>query len=55
MNDVVAHYMRYVLDVTKGKVYGKGGAAEMLGINASTLRARMRNLGISFGRDRKKL
>src|SRR5512135_276047 len=50
MNDVMARHIKYVLDLTKGKVHGKGGAAEVLGVNASTLRARMRNLGIAFGR-----
>jgi DNA-binding NtrC family response regulator len=53
MDDVMARHIKYVLDLTNGKVHGKGGAAEVLGINASTLRARMRNLGISFGRERK--
>ncbi len=33
-----------------GKVNGPGGAAELLGMNPSTLRNRMRRLGISFGR-----
>jgi transcriptional regulator with GAF, ATPase, and Fis domain len=50
MDDVNARHIKYVLALTKGKVHGKGGAAEVLGINASTLRARMRNIGISFGR-----
>jgi transcriptional regulator with GAF, ATPase, and Fis domain len=50
LDDAMARHIKYVLDLTKGKVHGKGGAAEVLGINASTLRARMRNLGISFGR-----
>jgi transcriptional regulator with GAF, ATPase, and Fis domain len=50
LDDAMARHIKYVLDFTKGKVHGKGGAAEVLGINASTLRARMRNLGISFGR-----
>jgi transcriptional regulator with GAF, ATPase, and Fis domain len=54
MDDIMARHIKYVLDLTKGKVHGKGGAAEVLGINASTLRARMRNLGISFGRGRKR-
>ena len=52
MEDAMARHIKYVLDLTKGKVHGKGGAAEVLGINPSTLRARMRNLGISFGRGR---
>ncbi len=53
MDDVMARHIKYVLELTKGKVHGKGGAAEVLGINASTLRARMKNLGISFGRGRR--
>jgi transcriptional regulator with PAS, ATPase and Fis domain len=53
MDDVIARHIKYVLDLTKGKIHGKGGAAEVLGVNASTLRARMRNLGISFGRGRR--
>ena len=35
-----------VLDQSKWKISGKNGAAEMLGLNRSTLRARMRKLGI---------
>jgi len=54
IDDVMARHIKYVLDFTKGKVHGKGGAAEVLGINASTLRARMRNLGVSFGRGRRR-
>ncbi len=54
MEDAMARHIKYVLDLTKGKVHGKGGAAEVLGINPSTLRARMRNLGISFGRGRRR-
>jgi PAS domain S-box-containing protein len=39
------HIVR-VLEQTHWKVSGKGGAAEILGLNRSTLRARMRKLGI---------
>jgi len=53
IDDVMARHIRYVLDLTKGKIHGTGGAAEVLGVNASTLRARMKNLGISFGRGRR--
>ena len=35
-----------ILDETRWKVAGKNGAAEILGLNPSTLRARMRKLGI---------
>ncbi len=36
-----------VLGMTDGKVSGKGGAAELLGLNAQTLFSKMRKLGIS--------
>jgi chemotaxis protein methyltransferase CheR len=39
------HIVR-VLEQTQWKVSGKNGAAEILGLNRSTLRARMRKLGI---------
>jgi DNA-binding NtrC family response regulator len=35
-----------VLRKCNGKVFGKGGAAELLGINASTLNSRIKKLGI---------
>jgi formate hydrogenlyase transcriptional activator len=40
------NHIRRALAATKGKVHGAGGAAELLGINANTLRSRMRKLGI---------
>lgn len=39
-----------VLKMTKGKIHGPGGAAELLGINPNTLRGRMSKLGIIYGR-----
>ena len=36
------------LDRTGGKIHGPGGAAELLGINASTLRNRMKKPGIVY-------
>ena len=41
-----ASHIRRALAVTKGKVHGPGGAADLLGINPNTLRSRMRKLGI---------
>jgi len=35
-----------VLKMTNGLIAGKGGAAEVLGLPASTLRSRMKKLGI---------
>jgi PAS domain S-box-containing protein len=39
-------HIRRVLDATGGKIDGPGGAAEILGLNASTLRSRMKKLRI---------
>ncbi len=50
LDQVTAAHIRRVLKVTNGKVEGKEGAAELLGINPGTLRHRMRKLQISFGR-----
>ena len=43
-------YIVRVLEQTQWQVSGKNGAAEILGLNRSTLRARMRKLGIPYGR-----
>jgi transcriptional regulator with GAF, ATPase, and Fis domain len=50
LDEVVSLHIERVLERTKGKVHGKGGAAEVLGINPSTLRNRMNQLGIPYGR-----
>jgi transcriptional regulator with GAF, ATPase, and Fis domain len=49
-DDVAESHIRDVLRTTGGKVHGPGGAAEMLRMNPSTLRYKMRKLGIPFGR-----
>ncbi|MBE9520976.1 MAG: sigma 54-interacting transcriptional regulator [Proteobacteria bacterium] len=53
LDQVTADHIRRVLKITNGRVEGKKGAAELLGINPGTLRHRMRKLGISFGRNNK--
>jgi transcriptional regulator with GAF, ATPase, and Fis domain len=50
LDTVVADHIRKVLETTGGRVEGKAGAAEILGVNPGTLRHRMRKLGIVFGR-----
>jgi len=50
LDEAMSQHIRRVLEMTKGKVHGKGGAAEVLGINPSTLRNRMNQLGIPYGR-----
>jgi DNA-binding NtrC family response regulator len=53
LNEVASRHIRRVLEISGGKVHGKGGAAELLGINPSTLRNRMNQLGISYGRKKR--
>jgi len=53
LEEVASQHIRRVLEMTKGKVHGKGGAAEVLGINPSTLRNRMNQLGIPYGKRRR--
>ncbi len=50
LDRVIAMHIISVLESTGGKIHGPEGAAEILEINPSTLRARMRKLGIKFGR-----
>ena len=54
IDQVTINHINRVLQVTNGRVEGKDGAAELLGINPGTLRGRMRKLGISFGRNSSK-
>jgi len=50
LDDVVTNHIRSVLSKTNGRIHGIGGAADILGINPSTLRNRMKKLGILYGR-----
>jgi len=50
LDEVMSQHIRRVLEMTEGKVHGKRGAAEVLGINPSTLRSRMNQLRIPYGR-----
>ncbi len=44
--DLEKDYVERVLTATEGKIYGPGGAAEILGLKPSTLQSRMAKLGI---------
>ncbi|MGA1870177.1 MAG: sigma-54 interaction domain-containing protein [bacterium] len=48
LDEITSHHIRRVLSKTGGKIHGPGGAAELLGLNASTLRNRMNKLGIKY-------
>jgi len=50
LDQAMADHIKTVLIKTKGKIYGPGGAAELLEINPNTLRSRMKKLNIPFGR-----
>ena len=50
LDQVVASHIRQVLTRCKGRVEGEKGAARILDIHPSTLRKRMKKLGIPFGR-----
>ena len=50
LDEVVSLHIRRILQMTEGRVGGGKGAARVLRINPSTLRKRMRKLGIPFGR-----
>jgi len=48
LDELTKQHIRHVLKKTNGKIHGKGGAADLLGIHASTLRNRMNKLGIEY-------
>jgi DNA-binding NtrC family response regulator len=52
LDDVIAAHIEHVLRLAHGRVDGIHGAAVMLGVNPNTLRARMKKLGIEWGRFR---
>ncbi|MFC1763872.1 AAA family ATPase, partial [Planctomycetota bacterium] len=47
LSGVQREHILHVLRTTQGQLEGKGGAAEILALKPSTLRNRMRKLGIS--------
>jgi transcriptional regulator with GAF, ATPase, and Fis domain len=50
LDEAMAVHISNVLKLTNGKIHGPGGAAELLGMNANTLRWRLDKLGISYRR-----
>lgn len=53
-DSVVKQHLEQVLAVTGGRINGPGGAAELLKLNPSTLRQKLRKQGIPFGRKTRK-
>lgn len=50
MDEVVTHHIRKTLEHTNGRIQGPKGAADLLALKPSTLRGRMRKLGIRVER-----
>ena len=50
LDQMIGRHIRHILIKTEGKVNGPHGAAALLGVNPSTLRNRMKKLGIDYGR-----
>jgi transcriptional regulator with GAF, ATPase, and Fis domain len=50
LEEMIAGHIQKALEHTGGKVEGEKGAARLLGLNPSTLRGRMKKLGIPYGR-----
>jgi formate hydrogenlyase transcriptional activator len=46
LEEVERRYISAVLERTRWRVHGKGGAAEILGLNPNTLRSRLQKLGL---------
>ena len=46
LNDVEKEHIKAVLDTTRWRIRGNGGAAELLGLKATTLETRMAKLGL---------
>jgi transcriptional regulator with GAF, ATPase, and Fis domain len=51
LDQVISKHVQSVLEITGGKISGEKGAAELLGLNPSTLRHKMRKMKIPFGRN----
>ncbi|CAB5079086.1 Formate hydrogenlyase transcriptional activator [Olavius algarvensis associated proteobacterium Delta 3] len=52
LDAAMATHIRGALEFSDGKIQGPGGAAELLGVNPTTLRSRMDRLGIQFKKRR---
>jgi transcriptional regulator with GAF, ATPase, and Fis domain len=50
IDQCISRHIRQVLEITGGQVEGERGAAKLLMMNPSTLRTKMKKMGIPFGR-----
>ena len=51
LDEAVEAHIRRALALSNGRIHGRGGAGELLGVNPNTLRGRMRKLGIPFKKE----
>ena len=54
LDRAMSKHIKHALEMTKGRIHGPAGAAQLLGINPSTLRNRIRKLGIIHGREKQR-
>jgi transcriptional regulator with GAF, ATPase, and Fis domain len=52
LDEIIAAHIEQAMDLSGGRVEGEKGAAQRLGLHPSTLRGRMRKLGIPHGKRR---
>ncbi len=52
LEDAERNHIEHILERVAGRVAGKGGAAELLGVPPSTLRSKMKRLGITQPQDK---
>lgn len=50
MEEMERQHLRRALQQTEGKIYGKNGAAQLLGLKPTTLQSRMKKLGVDRSR-----
>lgn len=50
LEQLISNHIKSVVERTNGKVHGPGGAAEILGVNPSSLRNKMKKYNIKHGR-----
>lgn len=52
LDEAMRHHIGRALVLTRGRIEGRGGAADILGVNPHTLRGKMRRLKIEWSRYR---
>lgn len=52
LDEAMRTHIQEALRLTGGRIEGRGGAADLLGLNPHTLRGRMRKLAIDWARFR---